>query len=1531
MAKLLKISGRTLGILLEWVLILVIVLAFAIRTSPVQTFFAQQAASYLSKELNTTIKIDKVDIVFIDEVALDGFLILDEEKDTLIAAKTVFAELKDYDLKKTHFTIGKVTLEEGAGHIKKDKDGKMNIQFLKDYFKPKNPSTKKKNVHFDISTVELINSRFAYDDNRKEAIEKGMDYAHIYAHSINGTVDNIEIINDSIIANVRSFSALEKSGFRLESLTTQANVSPAGVYLSDLHIKSDKSTIQATRMNMKYDHFEDFKYFVDSVYFDAQIDESLVSLEDVALFGHPLDGMNDMVRIKANVTNNVNHLKISDLDLRMKNKTHIKGTINLPNFKKLESAFFHEKLDYAYIDIKELEQIRLPNSAPSKYISMDERLNRLSYFEAIDVRLDGFYSQFVLASDRVSTALGSILMDNGILFTENKANSSYLFQRSEASTYDVKIDQFQLGQFMNNSQLGEVDGIFFLSGEAFSLSNIVFNDIQGDLNRFDFLGYSYNNINITDGTFKHGVFNAKVDIADDNLDLVYDGFIDLNGKQQMKFEIDLTKALLEKIGITTANASLNSKFSVDLTGTNPNDFSGLIKMDGFVYKEEDKTLEIPELILQIERSDSIDKFFVASEMADIKILGKLDFNHLLTDINYQFSRIFPSLYKENQDPGRSHVEDHFTFDINVKNADNFLSIFTPNLSIAHGSTLKGHYFGESSHFITDLNSDKIVFKEMVFDKVSLHQVLDSNSLFATYHVNRFQYNDSIGFNDLYFKATGGKNSIFSEFTWDQNTPDASSISWSTEVQDLHHYDFILDPSYFSIQGKRWEIAQQSSITIDSDTIHVSDFRLQRGEQYITAGGQVSNQDKHRLKFEVNDLELDELAGFFTENLELDGRINAWGYVSNPYNNLNYIADAHILKLAINNESVGDIFAQSEWDAKKESVVMRGDLMYKGNQTFDFIGDYYVNREDNNLEFGLVFDHTDIQFTNAFMDPDVVSEIRGYLNGTLAITGSPDNPILEGTVNLDAGSANVEILGAHFGFDGPIEVDKYGFYINGIPVFDEEGNAGSLIGSVYHDNFQDFNFDLLFDLETDAINKDPEIPWKPVPLKSFLVMNSEYSPDVTYYGKAYVTGIANIFGYTDNLEITVDVESKKGTQVNFPMYGVGEISSEDSFIEFVSKDSNNISVDPKIDFTGVELDLHMKVTPDAEMKIIFNEDLGDIITANGSGDMTISVDNLGDIAMDGVFTVNDGAYDFAMGPIRQTFYIEKGGNIAWTGNPYNANLNLRTYHKVNANIGGLSPAQFGTASGAHEEVLCYLKLNESLMKPTIGFDIDAPKANDAGKSLIARVRGDQEELNRQFFSLLLWKQFQPLSGETTASGGAAVDLIANQINSLLSKVSSDYKLNINLDNDQITGDNTFEFGVKKGFLDDRLILSGSFGVENQKVDDHGESSFIGDLNLEYLLNESGTFRVNIFNESNDKTIIQNQQRGHFTQGAGFHYQEDFNTVKDFKVIQYFLDIFRKKKNKRYPIKRKRKQTPVPKNNDGGYLPQSEGIIEKDKKG
>ena len=135
MTKLLKILGRIVGVIFEWSLITLILFSFFIRTSPVQSFLAHKATAFLSNELNTTIKVDKVAIVFFDRVALDGVMILDKQKDTLASLETVYLTINKLDLKKQILELGHAELDKGTIHINRNKhNGDYNYWFLTDYF-----------------------------------------------------------------------------------------------------------------------------------------------------------------------------------------------------------------------------------------------------------------------------------------------------------------------------------------------------------------------------------------------------------------------------------------------------------------------------------------------------------------------------------------------------------------------------------------------------------------------------------------------------------------------------------------------------------------------------------------------------------------------------------------------------------------------------------------------------------------------------------------------------------------------------------------------------------------------------------------------------------------------------------------------------------------------------------------------------------------------------------------------------------------------------------------------------------------------------------------------------------------------------------------------------------------------------------------------------------------------------------------------------------------------------------------------------
>lgn len=584
--------------------------------------------------------------------------------------------------------------------------------------------------------------------------------------------------------------------------------------------------------------------------------------------------------------------------------------------------------------------------------------------------------------------------------------------------------------------------------------------------------------------------------------------------------------------------------------------------------------------------------------------------------------------------------------------------------------------------------------------------------------------------------------------------------------------------------------------------------------------------------------------------------------------------------------------------------MQGELKYRGLRTFDFNGLYAVKK--NELDLRLKFDQTDIKFANAFLDPEVVRDIQGKINGNIEVKGSPDKPLLSGKLRLANGGAMVELLGVKYRMDGIIDVKEESFELTNIPLYDEAGNVSYVIGTINHDNFSAWNFDLQFNMEDD-IRKINPLTKRNAAIDQFMVLNTKYKDGDIYYGKAFARGTVNISGTESDLEVFVDLETKKNTEIIFPMYGVSEIEKEEDFIHFINKSALQEQIEQQLDFTGIDLDLNFKITQDAQMKLIFNEQIGDEIIARGDGKMNIKLDQLDQLSMTGKYSIASGSkYNFAMGSIKQLFMIESGSFIEWTGDPYDALIDVSTLATKKASILELSP-ELADKSLVNQDIYCYLRLTDKLLSPQISFDIKAPRAPETGRALIDRVLADSDEKNRQFFSLLLVSKFQPLKGNISAGGSAALDLIESQINAALSNLSENYKLNLDVGSDATQGETSVAIGMNKGVLNDRLVISTSIGVENRSStsDISGtksvQNSVIGDVSVEYKIKDN--FRVRAFNQSNNATVKQNA--GPFTQGIGISYREEFNHWDELQFIQKALNLVGKK-DKHTPIDHRKRQ-------------------------
>lgn len=1513
MAKIGKIAWNLFLGSFELILVIVLFLAFAIRTATFQTFLGNKASKYLSEYLENEITIEKIDIAFFDRVFIESVYVSDQKMDTLIHFEelAVNFDLLGFSFSENHFPIDVVRLENPTFNLRKYQGEEVsNIQFILDAFKT---DKEKEPVDFtiNVSNFELVDAKFEFGDWNKPQKLYGIDFAHLNAQSINMTAQDIAISPTAYSAKISSLSLKDHSGFVLNQLSTNAIFSEKGLVMMNTTIKTPYSDLAIPKLEMITANYKSYAAFLDEVDLNINLDTSAVSFTDVSYFAPTLKGMRDTVQLVANTSGKIAEWQISDVDLHFGKQSHIQGDFMLPDFRE-EVVAIDQEIQFLSVRIQDVEHFSLPESGAGSILFPGE-VQRLGTIKASNLCINGSLDDIRLTTRSLNTDAGEIVFNETIRLQNLTNDSPLLIQPLVQNKRFIALSGFELGSILDVPKLNKITGNFSFAAAIDPSNGVNIKNITANFSRFDFANYPYNfiyipGINIDVDLRKRAAqtsIKGRAFVRDPNLDLEFKGRASFGNFFDVDAFLDIQCAHLGDVHrALDGRGELVTEFHFKGKGNTIEDLSITANIDNLFYAENGESFHFDHLDIVLNRKKGDDLLEINSDLISAKVEGYADLRYIFDNMMYQSAQVFPALFTDLEPVFDPKSKLKYDFDIIAINE--ILDIFYPTLQIANNTSLTGSYDGSRNVFDLTINSNYIQFENYQINNIYLFQELDRGQLLAFYRTDELKIKDSVVLKSIRTTNMASRGFMDSQLIFDDKKGSRSNLQWNTHIFESDGFDIDFLPSFFTVNDHRWDLKELAHLNYSGDCFLIDNFRLERKNQVVEIFGQISSVPDDRLNLNVINLDLSDVGVFVLPENDVKGRANITGYIQEPFTELKFSGQSFINNLAIDDRFIGDIGFDAFYDTESEVIQMMGELMYLERRTFDFKGGYAI-KEDNPLNYELHFNNTDLGIVNVFMDPQVVSGIEGKLSGTFDLRGSFKEPSVNGKIDLDNGKFNLALLGADFAYSGQIESNDFGVFINAMPISDEEGNTGFLAGHLFHDNFSDFLYEITFDFENHPFKRDPNNPLLPKKLERFKVMKTRYEEDVLYYGDAYVTGRASVSGYQDQMSIRVDAKTERGTWINFPMYGPASVS-EDGFIRFKSPYEEAIQEDTPINFTGVDLALNFEITNDAQVKLIFDDNVGDEITASGKGDLSINLDNYGDIALNGTYTVTDGVYNFVMGPYRQNFYIAEGGTVQWTGSPYNAILDIETFYRTNANLAVVMGDVVTQRASEQEEIRSILRLKGDMNKPDITFDLDAPRASESGRAVINRIRSDQDELNRQFFSLLIWRRFQPLAGQGDrggAGGGAAFDLVSTQISSLLSQVSDDVDLNFAMASDEMTGESSVEFGVQRGFMDDRLIVTGAFGVGAYEA--AGQNHFIGDVNIEYLLNETGTFRANVFNESNANSIVH-AVGGQYTQGIGINYQEEFYTIKDFQAFKEFLNLFRRPENRQ---RNERRYLPVPK--------------------
>ena len=1464
----------------------------------VQTSLAQYATKKLSKDLDTTIHIEKVEITPLNSINLVGFYALDLEKDTIIKTKSLSILLKNINLDKNLIKIKKITLDNADIQlIKRVGERGFSFQFILDYFSAENK--KKDNGKEPVITansIELTNSRFRFKDYRAKSIYFGMDFTDLDAKNINLTFSDFKNKGSNTKLKIKHLSSLEKSDFNLRNLTGNLEMDSNFVLIDSLHIVTANSNLVTDYFRFDFQNPSQFEEdFEEKVKMTTYFRESKLNFKDIGYFTSFFEGIDRTAEISGKFEGTVADFKSKNLRIKLDNNTLFKGNLDMKGLPFTEKTTFKIKIDKFISNEKELANLDIPPFTEHKKLSLPKEIKGMGEVDITGL-LVGKFNDFK----------GNLIAitSQGKIETEAR-----YWERDKTTLLDGKVivKNLNLGVFIDED-LGMMDANLDSKFSYNSETGIELS-IKGELPQFSYKGYNYKSIKV-DGDFIEKSFEGKASLKDNNGIVDFIGLINFESKiPKYDFKSEIKKLNLSKLKIVndTLEHIVSATLWIKGEGSNIDNSNGNAIISNLEYLQNGELYTNKKIEISSQQFDSIKEIKLASDIADVNVKGQFLISELQKTLDIIGQKVVPALYTSIDTV--SLEKQLFEFDLLLKNYSPINKLFTPAIQVASNTIATGDFSSENQIFNLTIESDSIQYlsNRLLHINASLKKPTDILNL--KIEIENAHIGSDLSLDNMEITSLIKDDHIMPSIKW--RSPNGESYGeiqgdgyWYSE----DYFDFLFLPSYFHFKDRDWVIKEDATLIVDSSSFNFNGIEISNNfNEVFSVVGTISSNPEDVLKVYLDNFNLENINPFIgNSTTKYHGNINGSACISNVYEQIEIISDFYINVLKVNDELVGDIALNTDWINSKKGMHIKGELLRDKLNTFDFIGYYFPFEHNNSLDFKCILTNTDLAFLNPYVIDQGITRINGKAKGEVKVTGEPESPLLEGSVSLMRTGFNVDYLNTHYDFSGLMIIENNDIFTdNIIEIRDQENNLAYFNGAIYHENFKDFDFNVYIEIPKTVFVKGDKKELRTFEgakkiENKFISLNTNVNLNTDFYGKIYATGDINIEGYQDEINIVVNAKTEKGSDFTLPLYGSSEIELED-YVVFINKDST-YNEEETIDLEGINLDINVEVTPETKLQLIFDEVYGDIITANGYGNLSMTVDKFDQFNLTGKYTIDEGDYLFTLGLkrfenlINKKFEIANGSTINWYGNPYNAGIDINAIYKLKASLYEIMPQLTEDVSQYKQrrDVNCVMRLTDNLMTPTIDFAIELPRANETERAVIANLMETKQEMNKQIFSLLLLNRFLPSANNTSNSddGGrgnsgavstTASEILSNQLSNWLSKLSSDIDIGLNYrPGDNITSDE-IAVALSTELLNNRLVISSNFGVSQGNEINQNENELIGDVNIEYKLNEDGTFRIRVFSRTNEYDIT-NANQTQTTSGVGLYYKKEFNNWKEFITLK-----------------------------------------------
>lgn len=1434
--------------------ILFLALVITLQLPSVQTWIAHKVIDKFSDKINGTVTLKGVHIRPFNTVIIDGLTIVDNKpcnataRDTLcnIGMLSVKYSLADLLTGKS-ISLDEVTLKDATLNLvieNVDSTG-YNTNLHRIFRLP--PNRKAKPLpDKDLVHVKAINiSNFTYRmQNYAKILRKFPDTAiqwdDVDVTRMDATVRDFRISHRIWSGELTKMSLSEKCGWNVDNLTASARVGNGLVDICDFKLTDGFSEVNLdVRL---YGHPIQYKHYNDSVRMVVDMKPSRWSGWTMARFIPPFTpDQGTMIDLEGHAEGYVRDMKGENLRLRTENRNlslTLDGRIsNLPDYMNANVDVRFSRLSFNTRDVFHV----LGRLLPQVRIKAAKRLSNTVPYRG-SIALKGDLNNLDADLSLLQKGTEGTLDATANLKNLKKYNPA---REIQIGAY-VKSNGFNIGNVINNKLLGAASIETYASlSIPRKLSSVLDMTVQVDslnIDGFEFKGHNYTGIR---GTMNLEDGDITADLRSDSQDLradltVWSDKYSYNGSISIQ-HANLKAMNLDKREVSEIGMDLYARIDRDLKHP-----SGNVNMSNIRLTNAEGTTRIGNIAAEASSRNGIYDINLESGVINGTFSGnKNSFEGTaeFMDSTPLLAFIYPGLYVEKG--SRAQIE--FNENGNLK-----------------GSLMSGRV-ALKKHYIKDLNLD-------------VNGTLDDLHITAiSTNIHALDFN--LGNNVINIDKNGNRfDAQYTFFNSEERMRDGN-ISASMLYNGPGDFELSIDPSSFCLNNYRWNLSE-SHIAYKKGDLDIRNFELTNEQQEIKLDGRLSRQDQDTLKADIKDFDLSIIDQLWTKfNLGLKGRLNLDGTIYSPISKGIPLVDMTIRvdSLSTSGGPVGSLYANSEYNPEKDTFSISLNDKLEGHNVLSASATIWPGSSE--IEAYASFEKFPIGWPQSFI-PTVFSRMDGTVSGNVSL----DGPLKKMRMRcrngrIENAELDVTFTKVPYTLDGEFHIDDKGIHLDKAVGMDRFGSKANGYGGLEWDHMRKLNLNITFHADNVESLNMPHA-----------------AEDGVFYGHVFGSGKVNFNGPFHHIKMTGDVHSPTNSDL-YIIVPNQHVAAKTNLLTFV--DPYDMEADPyqqilekfkrKERKANFDTELHCLVGTGLRVHVdMDNTGFAAGISGIGNGEIRMSTNAKEGFRIFGDYTMQEGTMGFNVTRIvKRNFTMRNGSTIKFGDDIFQSDLDLFGSYETKASISTLVADNSSVEN--RRQVECGVHITGKMENPYLDFSINVPDLNPSIKSQVESALDTEDKVQKQFLSILIAGSFLPGDMGGIVNGSSLLysnmsEIMASQVNNIFNKLNIPLDLGLKYQPTE-TGLNLFDVAVSTQLFHNRVIIGGTFGNrQNQGV--AGGTEMFGDLDIEYKVNNSGTFRVKAFSHAADQysNFLDNAQRN----GVGLTWQQEFD-----RFSRWITNLFKKK--------------------------------------